>query len=460
MSVEILIVDDEPDIRSLIALTLEDEGFQTVQASNAEEARNFIASRPPTCIILDIWMRDSDMDGLETLKWCQSVYPEVPVLMISGHGTIETAVQAIRLGAYDFIEKPFKAERLILTVRKALHHQKIERENAELRARTKQVEISSLTGQSSAVRQLSTAISKVAPTSSRVLILGPSGSGKETVARLVHQQSAQSDGAFVLAPCAQMPASEADLQLFGSESLSGSRRVIGLLEQAHQGTLYLHEICNLPLETQAKLVRAVTEQRFKRVGGVVDVAVDVRIISASRCDLSQAIADKTLLEDLYYRLSVVTLIVPSLRERREDIAPLVKYFAQLSAEQFGKPVPKFGDDLLNAMRAYDWPGSVLQLRNIVESMVILNDGSKDNILGVDDLPADVTSTHSDDANNVLEQGLSMALRDARELFEKYYMTAQLGRFDGNISQMAKFVGMERSALHRKLKTLDIVGEQE
>lgn len=460
MSVEILIVDDEPDIRSLIALTLEDENFQTIQASNAAEARKMISSRPPTLIILDIWMRDSDMDGLELLKWCQSIYPEVPVLMISGHGTIETAVQAIRLGAYDFIEKPFKAERLLLTVRKALHQQKIERENAELKARSQQVNIDNLTGQSASVRQLNTAIDKVAPTSSRVLITGPSGSGKQTVARLIHQRSAQADGPFIIAPCTQMSASEADLQIFGSETMSNGRRQIGLLEQAHQGTLYLHEICNLPSDTQAKLVRAVTEQVFKRVGGVSDVGVDVRIISASKANLSKAIADKHLAEDLYYRLSVVTLTVPPLSERREDIAPLAKHFVKVTASQFGKAVPKLGDDLLNAMRAYDWPGSVLQLRNVVESMVILADANTDQLLGVQHLPAEITATRAGDMQNVFEQGSSLPLRDARELFEKHYLASQLNRFEGNISQMAKFVGMERSALHRKLKLLDIVGEND
>ncbi len=460
MSIEILIVDDEPDIRSLIALTLEDENFQTTQASNAAEARKLISSRPPSCIILDIWMRDSDMDGLELLKWCQSIYPEVPVLMISGHGTIETAVQAIRFGAYDFIEKPFKAERLLLTVRKALHQQKIERENAELKARAQQVNVEHLTGQSAAVRQLNAAIEKVSSTSSRVLITGSSGSGKETVARLIHQRSTQSDGPFILAPCTQMSANEADLQLFGSETMHNGRRQIGLLEQAHRGTLYLHEICNLPIETQAKLVRAVTEQVFKRVGGVADVGVDVRIISASKVNLSTAIEHKQLLEDLYYRLSVVTLVVPSLAERREDIAPLAKHFVKLTAQQFGKPAPKLGDDVLNAMRAYDWPGSVLQLRNVIESMVILADPTSDQLLGVQNLPADITATRAGDMQNIFEQGSSLPLRDARELFEKHYLASQLNRFDGNISQMAKFVGMERSALHRKLKLLDIMGEND
>ena len=460
MSAEILIVDDEPDIRSLISLTLEDEGFTTIQAANAEQAREVIASRPPACVILDIWMRDSDMDGLEVLKWCQGLYPEMPILMISGHGTIETAVQAIRSGAHDFIEKPFKSERLMLTVRKALHQARIERENQQLREQAKQVQLDTLIGNSQAIRQLSASIDKVGPTSSRVLITGPSGSGKETVARLIHKKSSQSDGPFVPMSCTPMTASEADLQLFGSESLTGGRRVIGVLEQAHQGSLYLDEICHLPLETQGKLVRAVTEQRFRRAGGSAEVVVDVRIISGSNYDLAAAIQDKKLLEDLYYRLGVVSLHLPGLSERREDIAPLAKHFAKTSASHLGRSTPKLGDDLLNAMRAYDWPGSVLQLRNVIESMVILAHSESDEPLGAESLPSDITSLSESHDIQFTEQGLSLPLREARELFEHYYMSSQMKRFGGNVSQMAKFVGMERSALHRKLKSLGISGNSD
>ena len=455
MNEEILVVDDEPDIRSLISLTLEDEGFLTVQAANAEEARAVITSRPPSCIILDIWMRDSDMDGLEVLSWCQNLYPEVPILMISGHGNVETAVQAIQKGAHDFIEKPFKAERLLLTVRRALQQSRLARENAELRAlsgASKQVQ---LVGQSAQIKQLRTTVEKVAGTASRILITGPTGSGKEVVARAIHAQSERKDGPFVVAHCARIGAENADTELFGSELLASGRRIVGLFEQAHRGTLYFDELCDLPMETQSRLVRAVAEQTFRRVGGTDQVTTDVRIISASSQDLAAAIEGGTLKEDLYYRLGVISMTVPSLIERREDIGLLAQHFVEESAATLGRPPVKLGDDLLNAMRSYDWPGSVRQLRNIIEAILILNEKPAQGVVGLDALPAELLSAPVDDANHVLQQSLSLPLREARELFEREYMTSQLQKFEGNISQMAKFIGMERSALHRKLKSLKV-----
>ncbi len=281
MNEEILIVDDETDIRSLISLTLEDEGFFTVQAANAQDARSIISSRPPSCIILDIWMRDSDMDGIQILKWVQDLYPEVPVLMISGHGNIETAVQALKFGAHDFIEKPFKSERLLLTVRRALQQRRLARENAELKARGGRAAPQKLIGQSSSIKQLQQAIERVAPTASRVLITGASGSGKELVARLIHELSERRDGPFIVASCARLNTTQASRELFGSEGLQSGRRVIGLFEQSHRGTLYFDEICDLPADIQSQLVRAVAEQTFRRVGGNAEVTTDVRIISAS-----------------------------------------------------------------------------------------------------------------------------------------------------------------------------------
>jgi two-component system nitrogen regulation response regulator NtrX len=455
MNEEILVVDDEPDIRSLISLTLEDEGFLTVQAANAEEARAVITSRPPSCIILDIWMRDSDMDGLEVLSWCQNLYPEVPILMISGHGNVETAVQAIQKGAHDFIEKPFKAERLLLTVRRALQQSRLARENAELRAlsgASKQVQ---LVGQSAQIKQLRTTIEKVAGTASRILLTGPTGSGKEVVARAIHAQSERKDGPFVVAHCARIGAENADTELFGSELLTSGRRIVGLFEQAHRGTLYFDELCDLPLETQSRLVRAVAEQTFRRVGGTDQVTTDVRIISASSRDLATAIEDGTLKEDLYYRLGVISMSVPGLVERREDIGLLAQYFVEESAAKLGRTPVKLGDDLLNAMRSYDWPGSVRQLRNVVETILILNEKPAQGVVGLDALPAELLSAPVEGASQVLQQSLSLPLREARELFEREYMASQLQKFEGNISQMAKFIGMERSALHRKLKSLGV-----
>ena len=455
MNEEILVVDDEPDIRSLISLTLEDEGFLTVQAANAAEARAVITSRPPSCIILDIWMRDSDMDGLEVLSWCQNLYPEVPILMISGHGNVETAVQAIQKGAHDFIEKPFKAERLLLTVRRALQQRRLARENAELREKTDGPEKVELIGQSAQVKQLRATIEKVAPTSSRILITGPTGSGKEVLARLIHAHSERKEGPFIVAHCARIVAENADTELFGSEMLATGRRIVGLFEQAHRGTLYFDELCDLPLDTQSRLVRAVAEQTFRRVGGTDQVTTDVRIISASSEDLVGAIEAGELKEDLYYRLGVISMSVPGLAMRREDISLLAQYFVEDSARRLGRPPVKLGDDLLNAMRSYDWPGSVRQLRNVIETILILNEKPEQGVVTLDALPAELLSSPVEGANQILQQSLSLPLREARELFEREYMVSQLQKFEGNISQMAKFIGMERSALHRKLKALKV-----
>ena len=455
MNDEILIVDDERDIRSLISLTLEDEGFLTVQAANGQDARSIISSRPPSCIILDIWMRDSDMDGIDILKWVQELYPEVPVLIISGHGNIETAVQALKFGAHDFIEKPFKSERLLLTVRRALQQRRLARENAELKARGGRTLPQKLIGQSSAVKQLQQAIERVAPTASRVLITGTSGSGKEFVARLIHEQSERQDGPFIVANCARLKTTQAARELFGSEGLQSGRRVIGLFEQAHRGTLYFDEICDLPADIQSQLVRTVAEQTFRRIDGNTQVTTDVRIISASSQDLQAAISERRLREDLYYRLGVIALVVPALSSRREDIGALARYFVAEFAEQLGSSPIKLGDDLLNSLRAYDWPGSVRQLRNVIETLMIIADKSSDEPLSVDALPKEVISGAGRDVNAVLEQSLFLPLREAREAFEREYMRSQLDKFDGNVSQVAKFVGMERSALHRKLKTLGL-----
>ena len=455
MNDEILVVDDEPDIRSLISLTLEDEGFLTIQAANAQDARSIIASRPPSCVILDIWMRDSDMDGIDILKWVQELYPEVPVLMISGHGNIETAVQALKFGAHDFIEKPFKTERLLLTVKRALQQRRLARENAELRASSGRTSPQRLIGQSSVMKQLQQAIERVAPTASRVLITGTSGSGKELVARLIHEQSERQDGPFIVANCARLNTTQAAMELFGSEGLQSGRRVIGLFEQAHRGTLYFDEICDLPADIQSQLVRTVTEQTFRRVGGNTEVTTDVRIISASSRDLKAAISENRLREDLYYRLGVISLVVPALSSRREDIGALARYFVSEFAKQLGTSPIKLGEDLLNAMRAYDWPGSVRQLRNVIETLMIIADKSSDEPLSVDSLPKEVIAGAGQNVNAVLDQSLSLPLREAREAFEREYMRSQLEKFEGNVSQMAKFVGMERSALHRKLKTLGL-----
>ena len=455
MSGDILVVDDERDIRSLISLTLEDEGFVTVEASNAKQAREVLVSRPPSCVILDIWMRDSDMDGLELLSWTRSLYPDLPIVMISGHGTIETAVQALRVGAYDFIEKPFKAERLLLTVNRAIQTAKLERENIELKTRNQDMTELELIGQSQAMKGVKSAVERLSTSASRVLLTGEPGTGKELIARKIHEASERGTHKFVVASCAKLTTEKADLELFGSESIQDGRRVVGLFEQAHHGTLYFDEICDLPLNTQAKLVRAVAEQKFRRLGGAGEVQVNVRIISASSQDLSLAIEEGRLREDLYYRLGVVSVPVPSLAERREDIPLLAKYFMRISAKQLGRPALKLGDDVLSVLRAYDWPGSVRQMRNVMESLLILAADRSGDVLSVDDLPSDLIGKKPMQTANFSSDIYALPLREAREMFEAQYLNEQLLRFDGNISKVAKSIGMERSALHRKLKSLNI-----
>ena len=458
MATDILIVDDERDIRSLISMTLEDEGYATKQAAGAAEARNLLLSEPPKLAILDIWMRDSDMDGLELLEWSKSIYPDLPILMISGHGTIETAVQAIRNGAYDFIEKPFKEERLLMMVARALESAKLARENTELRAKMTDGVAPELVGKSAVMRGIRQSIDKIAPTASRVLIYGPSGSGKELAARCIHNKSDRRDERFVVANCARLASERVDAELFGSESLQSHRRVVGLFEQAHKGTLYFDEICDLPLETQGKIVRAVNEQRFRRVGGNTEVVVDVRVISASSRDLAAEISAGRLREDLYYRLGVVPLTMPPLAQRREDIPLLAKHFTALVAKRLGVLPFKISDEVLAAMQGYSWPGNVRQIHNVIETMLILAPNDRNEPIDLDLLPAEIHNVTGSGDETEMDTLMGLPLRGAREEFERAYLVTQLHRFNGNVSRVAGFIGMERSALHRKLKALNIASD--
>ena len=458
MATDILIVDDERDIRSLISMTLEDEGYATKQAAGAAEARNFLLSEPPKLAILDIWMRDSDMDGLELLEWSKSIYPDLPILMISGHGTIETAVQAIRNGAYDFVEKPFKEERLLMMVARALESAKLARENNELRAKMTDGVAPELVGKSAVMRGIRQSIDKIAPTASRVLVNGPSGSGKELVARCIHNKSDRRDERFVVANCARLASERVDAELFGSESLQSHRRVVGLFEQAHKGTLYFDEICDLPLETQGKIVRAVNEQRFRRVGGNTEVVVDVRVISASSRDLAAEISAGRLREDLYYRLGVVPLTMPPLAQRREDIPLLAKHFTASVAKRLGVLPFKISDEVLTAMQGYSWPGNVRQIHNVIETMLILAPNDRNEPIDLDLLPAEIHNVTRSSDETEMDTLMGLPLRGAREEFERAYLVTQLHRFDGNVSRVASFIGMERSALHRKLKALNIASD--
>ena len=455
MADDILIVDDESDIRSLLSMTLKDEGYSTFLASNANEARSILLTQPLKLAVLDIWMRDSDMDGIELLEWVKSIYPELPVLMISGHGTIETAVQAIRLGAYDFLEKPFKETRLLLMVERALDNARLAQENLELRAKVDNDVNAELVGNSLTMRLIRQSVEKVAPTLSRVLIDGPSGSGKELLARAIHNQSNRSSERFVVANCARLANEHVDSELFGAENLQSHRRVVGLFEQAHRGTLYFDEICDLPLKTQGKIVRAVNEQRFRRVGGNAEVVVNVRVVSASSRNLPNEISEGRLREDLYYRLGVVLLSMPSLADRHEDIPLLAKYFINRIAKRIGMQPIKLSDEILTALQGYDWPGNIRQIHNVIETLLIMAPTDRKQPLGLDLLPSEIQNVSRCGDNSDKEHLMGLPLRDAREQFEKEYLETQLHRFNKSISQMATFVGMERSALHRKMKLLDI-----
>ena len=456
MAHDILIVDDEADIRQLISDILEDEGYRTRMAANSDEAFEVIATRLPHLVIQDIWLQGSRLDGLQILDRMKHDHPNLPVVMISGHGTIEMAVSSIQRGAYDFVEKPFKTDRLLLLVKRAIEDASLRKENAELRLRGgPEME---LTGSSPAILNLRQSIEKVAPTGSRVLITGPAGSGKEVVARMVHARSRRNNGPFVVLNCATMHPDRLELELFGSESEqegNGGRK-IGTFEQAHGGTLLLDEVADMPLETQGKIVRVLQDQTFERLGGRRRVEVDVRVIASTNRDLEQEMQEGRFRQDLYYRLNVVPLRVPSLRDRRDDVPALIAYFLARAAEQAGLPVRQISEDVIAALQVYEWPGNVRQLRNLAEWMLIMAPGDAREPIRIENLPPEISATAP--AVTRLDKGseiMNLALREARELFEREYLMAQVNRFGGNISKTAAFVGMERSALHRKLKSLGV-----
>lgn len=450
MAVDILIVDDEKDICDLIAGILSDEGFEARSAHDSESALQEIEARLPSLMILDIWLQGSKRDGLEILELVKSRHKDLPVIMISGHGNVETAVAAIKLGAYDFIEKPFQTDHLLHLVERATEADKLRRENRELKKRMGAVY--DMAGRSASVLALKQMIEKIAPTNSRVLISGAPGAGKEVAARLLHQHSRRSNGNFVVVNSATISPERMEHELFGMEQI-GKVVKTGLFEQAHGGTLFLDEVADMPLDTQAKILRVLTDQTFQRVGGNKGVQVDVRVISATSQDLDQKMADGGFRADLYHRLNVVPLSVPSLADRREDIPLLVEQFVESMAEGMGLARLDLSIDAMAALQAYDWPGNVRQLRNIVERVLILAHGEDVKEITLEALPAEISQSSNLGSDN--STAMLAPLREARETFEKEYLRIQIMRFSGNISRTATFIGMERSALHRKLKTLGI-----
>jgi two-component system nitrogen regulation response regulator NtrX len=455
MSGEILIVDDEADIRDLVAGILQDEGYNARTARNSDEALGAIVARRPNLVFLDIWLQGSKLDGLQLLDVVQHEHPDLPVVMISGHGNIETAVAAIKHGAYDFIEKPFKADRLVLVADRAIETWRLKREVKQLKHMAPLP--STLIGRSTVIAQLRQAIERVAPTNSRVLIVGPSGAGKELAARTLHQLSGRANGPFIVINAAAITPERMEIELFGVDQANGSDgRKPGALEEAHGGTLFIDDIADLPRETQNKILRVLVDQTFQRVGGNSKIAVDVRIVSSTTRNLEMEIGEGRFREDLYHRLSVVPIRVPPLSERREDIPELVDYFMDQISQATGLSKRRIGDDAMAVLQSHNWPGNVRQLRNNVERLMILAGGDPDVVLNASMLPPDVGSMVPTMPNgNGGEHLMGLPLRDAREVFEREYLVAQISRFGGNISRTAEFVGMERSALHRKLKALGI-----
>ena len=449
MTPEILIVDDERDIRELVAGVLSDEGYACRTAGDSTSALAEVDLKRPGVVLLDVWLHGSPMDGLEVLDAIKAREPDLPVIIFSGHGNIDTAVSAVSRGAMDFIEKPFEAERLLHLVARATETQRLRRENTRLRDTTSSGD--EFTGNSAAIAQIRATLKRVANTGSRVLIYGPAGAGKEVAARLLHSWSPRANSAFVTVNSARITSDRFEQELFGEEQ-DGKLVRPGLLETADGGTLYLDEVADMPLATQARILRVLTEQSFVRVGGTRQIGVDVRVVSSTARDLEHEMQEKQFREDLFYRLNVVPVTVPSLSERRDDIPALARYFfAQFAGDQ-GLPPPDITDQAMAALQAYDWPGNVRQLRNVVERTVILAPREKMTCIDADMLPEEVTSGQSG-GGQVMATMMGAPLREARENFEREYLSVQIRRFSGNISKTATFIGMERSALHRKLKLL-------
>ncbi|GGY97159.1 sigma-54-dependent Fis family transcriptional regulator [Novosphingobium colocasiae] len=452
MALEILIVDDERDIRELVAGVLSDEGYECRTAGDSQSAIAAVDARRPSLVLLDVWLHGSPMDGLEVLDAIKAREPELPVIIFSGHGNIDTAVAAIGRGAMDFIEKPFETEKLLHLVARATETERLRRENAQLKQNFPSMD--AFTGSSGAINQVRATLKRIANTGSRLLISGPAGSGKEVAARLLHTWSPRAQSAFVSVNSARITPERFEQELFGEEE-NGALVRPGLLEMADGGTLYFDEVADMPLSTQARILRVLTDQAFVRVGGSRQIRVDVRVVSSTSRDLEKEIAERRFREDLFYRLNVVPIAIPPLRERREDVPALVEHFFARYANEQGVPPPQVSAEAMTALQAYEWPGNVRQLRNVIERTVIMAPREKLHLIEAAMLPPEIFNSRGDGDAGVSVL-MSAPLREARESFEREYLRIQIRRFSGNISKTASFIGMERSALHRKLKLLGMV----
>ncbi|PVA11720.1 sigma-54-dependent Fis family transcriptional regulator [Pelagivirga sediminicola] len=448
---DILIVDDERDIRELISDILGDEGYETRLAGNSDDAMAAISAEPPALLILDIWLKDSNMDGIDILKAVKRDYPEVPVVIISGHGNIEIAVAAIKQGAYDFIEKPFNIDQLMVVIRRGMETSRLRRENTTLRRR--ETTPADMLGDSAVFRALVGQLDKVTRSNGRVMLSGPAGSGKELAARYVHVNSNRASAPFVVVNCASIEAERMEEVLFGRESKDKGIEQ-GLLEEANGGVIYFDEVADMPQGTQSKILRVLVDQQFLRVGGANKVQVDLRVISSTSRDLEHEIAEGRFRRELFHRLNVVPIAVPSLEERRDDIPLLAEYFIDMLNKTQGLPLRVLSAEARAQLQTMSWPGNVRQLRNMIERVLILGDGAGE--IEARELPGEAENAPGD-GRVVLSGSLAtMPLREAREAFEREYLLTQINRYGGNISRTAEFVGMERSALHRKLKSLGVV----